>query len=44
MGAGRDKQATEERAASVEDDADGHLIYRQGDVLQARCTLQLRKF
>ena len=38
LGAGRDKQATEERAASVEDDADGHLIYRPGDVLQARCT------
>ncbi|XP_076457140.1 uncharacterized protein LOC143291240 [Babylonia areolata] len=29
-------RATEERAASVEDDEDGHLIYRQGDVLQAR--------
>ncbi|KAK7469937.1 hypothetical protein BaRGS_00036041 [Batillaria attramentaria] len=26
----------EERAPSVEDDADGHLIYRGGDVLQAR--------
>ncbi|XP_070209076.1 uncharacterized protein [Littorina saxatilis] len=29
-------RATEERAPSVEDDADGHLLYRQGDVLQAR--------
>lgn len=25
-------------APSVEDDSDGHLIYRVGDVLQARCT------
>ena len=26
------------RAGSVKDDEDGHLIYKSGDVLQARCT------
>lgn len=26
------------RAPSVEDDEDGHLIYRNGDVLQDRCS------
>lgn len=26
------------RAKSVQDDEDGHLIYRHGDWLQARCT------
>ncbi|XP_025090472.1 dual specificity protein kinase CLK2-like isoform X2 [Pomacea canaliculata] len=32
----RDRQEADERAPSVEDDADGHLIYRQGDLLHAR--------
>lgn len=27
-----------EKSASVQDDEDGHLIYRPGDVIQARCT------
>ena len=37
-------QATDEGAASVQDDADGHLIYHPGDVLQNRCTAaKLRK-
>lgn len=30
-----DKQSS--RAPSVEDDEEGHLIYRSGDVLQDRC-------
>ena len=40
---GQPKQTTREeqsnsRAASIEDDDDGHLIYKNGDVLQERCT------
>lgn len=39
---GTPKQTTREqsnsRAASIEDDDDGHLIYKNGDVLQERCT------
>ena len=39
---GPTKQTTREqsnsRAASIEDDDDGHLIYKNGDVLQERCT------
>ena len=31
-------QKESERPASVADDPDGHLIYKPGDVLQARCT------
>jgi len=26
------------RPPSIEDDEDGHLVYKEGDVLQARCT------
>ena len=28
------------RAPSVDDDSEGHLIYKDGDILQARCTQQ----
>ncbi|XP_055959107.1 probable serine/threonine-protein kinase dyrk1 isoform X1 [Patella vulgata] len=35
-GSSRDRKNSGERAPSVEDDIDGHLIYRQGDILQAR--------
>ena len=26
------------RAPSIQDDEDGHLIYRHGDILQSRCS------
>lgn len=34
----RDVWTQSSRAPSVEDDEDGHLIYRTGDILQDRCS------
>lgn len=37
------EEESNSRAASIEDDDDGHLIYKSGDVLQERCTENIQK-